>query len=173
MREQEAPSLQDLLDHIADLGRIVARQGTSLDHLVDDSRAAAARTRSAADVPLLVDLLALYVDAVRCAQTARSRRERAGFAALGSGLERIIAGRGGTLVMPARGTAFDPATMEAAAVVGTDDAALDRTVDELLEPGLWLTEIGRSVRSARVAVKQHKPSADGPRLTSPVNRPQQ
>lgn len=161
MPEQDEPSLQDLLDQISDLGRIVARQGASLDRLVDDSRAAAARARSAADVPLLVDLLALYVDATRCAQTARARRERAGFDALGAGLERLIAGRGGALVMPAPGTDFDPATMEAASVVSTDNATLDRTVDELLEPGLWLTEIGRSVRSARVVVRQHKPSADG------------
>lgn len=161
MPEQDEPSLQDLLDQISDLGRIVARQGASLDRLVDDSRAAAARARSGADVPLLVDLLALYVDSTRCAQTARSRRERAAFSALGSGIERLLAGRGGTLVIPRPGTDFDAATMEAATVVSTDDAALDRTINELLEPGLWLTEIGRSVRSARVAVRQHTPSADG------------
>lgn len=154
MPEQDEPSLQDLLDQLSDLGRIVARQGASLDRLVDDSRAAAALARSAADVPLLVDLLALYVDAVRCAQTARSRRERAGFDALAAGIQRLVVGRGGSLVTPAPGTPFDAATMEAATVVSTDDAALDRTVDELLEPGLWLTEIGRSVRSAKVAVRQ-------------------
>lgn len=159
--EPNEPSLQDLLDQISDLGRIVARQGASLDRLVDDSRTTAAQARSAADVPLLVDLLALHVDADRCARTARSRRERAGFDALAAGLERLVIGRGGALVTPAPGAGFDAATMEAAVVVSTDDEALDRTVDELLEPGLWLTEVGRSVRSARVAVRQHRPSADG------------
>lgn len=155
--ERTEPTLQDLLDQVSDLGRIVARQGASLDRLVDDSRAAAARARSGADVPLLLDLLALYSAALTCASTARSRRERAAFEAMATGLERLLAGRGAVLVMPSPGAAFDAACMEAAEVVATDDEQLDRTVDTLLEPGLSLAEAGRSVRAARVVVRRHQP----------------
>lgn len=151
------PSIQDLLDQIADLGRIVTRQGASIDRLVDDSRAAAARIRSGADLPLLLDLLALYSTALTCASTARSRRERAAFDAVAGGLERLMIGRGAVLVTPPLGTAFDAALMEASEIVATDDGALDRTVDAVLEPGLSLAEGGRSVRPARVVVRRHQP----------------
>ncbi len=43
-------------------------------------------------------------------------------------------------------------------MVATDDAALDRTVAALLEPGLEVG--GRSVRPARVAVHRHRPLRD-------------
>lgn len=148
------PSPQDLADAITDVGRIVARQGASLDRLVDDSRAAAARARAGADVPLLVDLLALHRDASACAATARSRRERDAFGAIAGGLERLINGRGGQLVVPAEGAAFDAASMDAVEVEATDDEAADRTVAAVLEPGLWLGEAGRSVRPARVVVRR-------------------
>lgn len=148
------PSLQDLADAVTDLGRIVARQGASLDRLLDDGRAAAARARAGADLPLLVDLLALHRDAAACAATARSRRERDAFGAVAGGLERLITGRGGQLVTPADGTAFDAATMDAVEVEPTDDPAADRTVAAVLEPGLWLTEAGRSARPARVVVRR-------------------
>lgn len=148
------PSPQDLLDAVSDLGRIVARQGASVDRLVDDSRAAAARSRAGADVSLVVDLFALHSDAAACASTARSRRERTAFEALASGLERLITGRGAALVMPLPGTDFDAVTMEAAEVVSTDDPTLDRSIESVLEPGLWLVEIGRSVRPARVVVRR-------------------
>jgi molecular chaperone GrpE len=129
------PSLQDLFDQICDLGRIVARQGASVDRLVDDARAAAGRARAGADIPLLLDLFALYSDATTCASTARSRRERAAFEALATGLERLLA---------------------VADVVATEDPTLDRTVDVLLEPGLRVTEAGRSVRPAQVVVRRHQ-----------------
>lgn len=148
------PSAQDLADAITDVGRIVARQGASLDRLVDDSRAAAARARAGADVPLLVDLLALHRDATTCAATARSRRERDAFDAIAGGLERLINGRGGQLVVPLEGAAFDAASMDAVEVEQTDDEAADRTVAAVLEPGLWLGEAGRSVRPARVVVRR-------------------
>lgn len=149
------PSLQDLADAVVDVGRLVARQAASIDRLVDDSRAAAARARVGADVPLLVDLLALHRDASACAATARSRREREAFGAVASGIERLIEGRGGRLVTPATGTAFDAVSMEAVEVVTTDDASRDRTVASLLEPGLVIADAGRSVRPARVAVHRY------------------
>jgi molecular chaperone GrpE len=104
-----------------------------------------------------VELFALYCDASACASTARSRRERAAFEALGSGLERLLVGRDATLVTPAPGVAFDGASMAAVEVVATDDPALDRTVVAVLAPGLWLTEVGRSVRPARVVVRRQQP----------------
>ncbi len=59
-------------------------------------------------------------------------------------------GRGGAVVAPAAGDPFSGASMEAAEIVGTDDAALDRTVAAVLDEGL---QVGaRSVRPARVAV---------------------
>jgi molecular chaperone GrpE len=150
------PSLQDLFDQICDLGRIVARQGASVDRLVDDARAAAGRARAGADIPLLLDLFALYSDATTCASTARSRRERAAFEALATGLERLLAGRGAALVTPSPGAAFDATSMAVADVVATEDPTLDRTVDVLLEPGLRVTEAGRSVRPAQVVVRRHQ-----------------
>ncbi len=142
------PSLQDIADRIDDVARLVTRQGATLGALAD-VRAAGP------DVPLLVDLLALLTDARRCAATARSRRERAGFSALAAGLERVLLGRGGTVVAPAVGEPFTGATMEAAETVPTDDPALDRRVAAVLEPGLLVA--GRSVRPARVAVLTRRP----------------
>jgi molecular chaperone GrpE len=142
------PSLQDLADKVDDLSRLVARQCAALAGLAD------AGARSGPDVPLLVDLHALRTDALTCAATTRTRKERAAFEAIACGLERLLAGRGGTLVAPRPGHPFSAATMEAAEVVDTDDAALDRTVAALLEPGLEVE--GRSVRPARVAVHRHR-----------------
>jgi molecular chaperone GrpE len=143
------PSLQDLVDKVDDLSRLVARQSAALARLADGG------TRAGPDVPLLVELHALRSDALACAATTRTRKERAAFEAIAAGLERLLAGRGGTLVSPRPGHAFSAATMEAAEVVATDDAALDRTVAALLEPGLEVD--GRSVRPARVAVHRHRP----------------
>jgi molecular chaperone GrpE len=148
------PSLQDLVDKVDDLSRLVARQSATLARLAD------AGTRTGPDVPLLVDLHALRSDALACAATTRTRKERAAFEAIAAGLERLLAGRGGTLVSPRPGHAFSAATMEAAEVVATDDAALDRTVAALLEPGLEVD--GRSVRPARVAVHRHRHPAPEP-----------
>lgn len=138
------PSLQDLSDKIDDLARLVARQTAVVAALADAPAAAGP------DIGLLVDLHALCRDTLACADTARSRRERAAFTAVAAGLERLIVGRGGALVAPAPGAVFDGAHMEAAEVVPTDDPARDRTVARLLEPGL--DAAGRSVRPARVAV---------------------
>ncbi|TWF80901.1 molecular chaperone GrpE [Pseudonocardia hierapolitana] len=138
------PSLQDLADKVDDLSRLVTRQSAALARLAEGG------TRAGPDVPLLVELHALRSDALACAATTRTRKERAAFEAIAAGLERLLAGRGGTLVSPRPGHAFSAATMEAAEVLTTDDAALDRTVAALLEPGLEVD--GRSVRPARVSV---------------------
>lgn len=149
------PSLQDLADKVDDLSRLVARQSATLGRLADGG------ARPGPDVPLLVELHALRCDALACAATSRTRKDRAAFEAIAAGLERLLAGRGGTLVSPRPGDPFRAATMEAAEVVDAGDAALDRTVAALLEPGLEVD--GRSVRPARVAVHRHRPpeSAEG------------
>ncbi|WP_415677343.1 nucleotide exchange factor GrpE [Tsukamurella hominis] len=49
------------------------------------------------------------------------------------------------------GEAFDPAVMEAAEVVATEDEGEDRTVAEVLAPGLSVP--ARNVRPARVVVR--------------------
>jgi molecular chaperone GrpE len=141
--------LQELVDKIDDLSRIVSRQSAALARLAEGG------TRAGPDVSLLVELHALRSDALACAATTRTRKERSAFEAIAAGLERLLAGRGGALVSPRAGHAFSAATMEAAEVVATDDAALDRTVAELLEPGLEVD--GRSVRPARVTVHRHEP----------------
>lgn len=148
---------QDLVDALSDLGRVVTRQGQAIDRLVDDARASAARDRAGADIPLLVDLLALHRDATACAATARSRREREAFTVIASGLERTIQGRGGLLVWPAAGDDFDALSMEAAEVVPTSEDGQDRTIARVLDAGLMLADPRRSVRPARVAV--HRLSA--------------
>jgi molecular chaperone GrpE len=138
------PSLQDLADKVDDLSRLVTRQSAALARLAEGG------TRAGPDVPLLVELHALRSDALACAATTRTRKERAAFEAIAAGLERLLAGRGGALVSPRPGHPFSAATMEAAEVLTTDDATLDRTVAALLEPGLEVD--GRSVRPARVSV---------------------
>lgn len=145
------PSLQDLADKLDDLGRVLSRQSATIGGLTD------ARTSTGPDVALLVELHALLTDALACADTARSKRERAAFTALAGGLERVLAGRGGAVVMPAVGEDFSGTTMEAVEGVATDEAAADRTVAAVL--GAGLTAGGRSVRPARVAVHRHRPDA--------------
>lgn len=145
------PTLGDIADKVDDVARLLARQAGTLGAIAD-ARAAG----SGPDVPLLVELHALRVDALRCAATARSRRERTGFEAVAGGLERLLAGRGGAVVAPLVGEPFSGSSMEAVEVLPTGDAGLDRTVAELLEPGLLVG--GRSVRPARVAVHRHRPA---------------
>jgi molecular chaperone GrpE len=148
--------LGDIADKLDDVARLLARQGRTLGAIAD---AGAADGRP--DLALLVELHALRVDALRCAETARSRRERGGFDALAAGLDRLLVGRGGTPVSPAAGEPFSGSTMEAVEVLPTADPELDRTVARLLEPGLLAG--GRSVRPARVAVHRHRPDpADSP-----------
>lgn len=153
------PTLTDVADKVDDLTRLVTRHGVTLGTLADARGVAAGP-----DLPLLVDLLALLGDAQRCAATARSRRERAAFAAIGAGLERLLTGRGGVLVTPRPGDPFSGATMEAAEIVATDDEARDRTVAEALGTGLQVA--GRSARPARVAVYRHRPGQSTSAMTS-------
>jgi molecular chaperone GrpE len=146
----------DLAERLDDLTRALTRQAATLDRMADEARAREAKERAGADLPLLVDLLALHGDAAACAATARTRRERDAFTAVAAGLARLIAGRGGELVVPAAGAEFDPASMDATEVRPTDDAGLDRLVAAVLAPGLRLTALGRTVRPARVAVHRHR-----------------
>jgi molecular chaperone GrpE len=136
-------TLQDVADKVDDVARALSRQAATLGALSDGQAAGP-------DVPLLVELHALRVDALACAATARTHRERGAFTAMAAGLERLLLGRGGTPVAPAPGAAFDARTMEAAEVTRTADPARDRTVAAVLEPGLSVGP--RSIRPARVAV---------------------
>jgi molecular chaperone GrpE len=147
------PTLSDIADKVDDVARLVSRQASTLGALAD-----AAGPKGGPDLPLLVELHALRTDALACAATARSRRERVAFEAVATGLERLLVGRGGAVVAPAAGEPFSGARMEAVEVLPTDDPALDRTVAALLEPGL--TAGGRSIRPARVAVHRHTPQPD-------------
>lgn len=139
--------LAELGEQVSDLALMVARQTRTIERLVD-----AAKTPSAAagvDSALLVDLFALHTDAATCAVSA-SEADRPAFELLRAGLERLIVGRGGAVVAPPAGTDFDARTMEAVDVHPTDDTSADRTVAELLRPGLVVGE--RSVRPAAVVV---------------------
>jgi molecular chaperone GrpE len=144
------PTLTDIADKIDDVARLLARQSATLGTIAD-ARAA----DTGPDLALLVELHALRVDALRCAATARSRRERGAFEAVAGGLERLLAGRGGTVVTPLVGEPFSGSSMEAVQVLPAPEPELDRTVAELLEPGLLVG--GRSVRPARVVVHRHRP----------------
>ncbi len=143
-------TLQDVADRVDDVARALVRQAVTLGALTDGRGAAEL------DVPLLVELHTLRVDALACAATARSRRERDAFAAMAAGLERLLVGRGGTVLAPDVGAAFDGHTMEVVQVTPTDDPAADRTVAALLEPGLSVGP--RSVRPARVTVRRLSPA---------------
>ena len=145
-----------IIERLEDLTRALKRQATGIDRLAEDARAREAKERAGADVPLLIDLFALHSDANACAQTAESPRERDAFDAIATSLERLIVGRGGEPVIPAPGTDFDPATMEAAEVRPTDLASQDRLVADVLTPGLRVTTVGRTLRPARVAVFRHR-----------------
>ena len=86
-------TLQDVADKVDDVARALTRQAATLGALTD-------RREAGPDVPLLVELHALRADALACAATARSHRERDGFTALAAGLERLLVGRGGAVVAP-------------------------------------------------------------------------
>lgn len=140
-------SLAQLSEQVSDLAIVIARQSRTIERLVD-----AARSPTAApgvDTALLVDLFALYTDAATCAVSA-SEADRPAFELLRAGLERLIVGRGGTVVAPVPGTDFDARTMEAVEVRPAADVSADRTVAELLRPGLTAAE--RSIRPAAVVV---------------------
>jgi molecular chaperone GrpE len=146
------PTLVDIADKVDDVARMLARQAGTLSALVD-----ARPAETGPDLPLLVELHTLRLDALRCADTARSRRERTAFEALAGGLGRLLAGRGGIVVEPVVGEPFSGSTMEVADVRPAASADDDRTVAELLEPGLRVGT--RSVRAARVAVYRYRDRA--------------
>ncbi|WP_238421839.1 nucleotide exchange factor GrpE [Gordonia sp. 'Campus'] len=153
---QQIDALAQLREQVSDLALVVARQTRTIERLVDATRAPAGP--AAADTSLLVDLFALHTDATTCAASA-SDADRPAFELLRAGLERVIAGRGGVVVSPVPGVEFDARTMEAVDVRTADDAAADRTVAELLRPGLLVGE--RSVRPAAVVVHRHFVAKDG------------
>lgn len=148
---EPGPRDDRLAERVEDLARILARQAGTVERLADAEGARAARDRAGADLPLVVELFALLGEVTACADTAESERERAAFAAVAARVERLLVGRGGTVVTPGVGEAFDPAVMEAADVVATEDAGEDRTVAEVLAPGLSVP--ARNVRPARVVVR--------------------
>ncbi|MFT3659838.1 MAG: nucleotide exchange factor GrpE [Gordonia sp. (in: high G+C Gram-positive bacteria)] len=133
-----------LADRVHDLTMLVAAQSQILAELADAERARAAEQ---ADLPLLVELFALYTDAATCA--AAPGPDAAAFGALRDGLERLITGRGGTVVVPAAGDDFSARTMEAVDTVPAGESPAG-TVVELLRPGLVVGD--RSVRAAMVVV---------------------
>ncbi|MFW0797128.1 nucleotide exchange factor GrpE [Gordonia sp. CPCC 205515] len=148
----DAADLQEHLDRLAeqvqDLTRVVARQAKALDILVASD---SARSGQRTDTALLVDLFALFTDADTCARSAASDRETTAFTALRDGLERLIAGRDGAVIVPRAGDEFDVSVMEAGdtrPAVGNQEIA--GTVVEVIRPGLVVA--GRSVRPALVTV---------------------
>lgn len=158
----ELPRTAEILD---DLTRTIARQQATIERLVDGVRRLESTGRSGADVPLLVDLSAIRSDAIGCARTAQSERERTGFEALAAAIDRLIVGRGGGVVTPAVGGDFSAATMEVAEVVRTDDPAEDRTIDRVVAEGLRLAEsagTSRSIRPALVVVRRYRGSTQRP-----------
>ena len=151
--ENPADPLAHLAERIEDLTRVIARQAATIDRLADAAKARDRRDRTGADLPLVLELFALHTDTTACAATSESPRERAAFEAVATRIERLIVGRGGTLVTPRPDDAFDSLTMEAADVAKTDDPALDRTVESVVQTGLTIS--GRSVRPAGVVVRRH------------------
>ncbi|MFC9999437.1 nucleotide exchange factor GrpE [Nocardia sp. NPDC127526] len=152
-----ATSFDQITERIDDLARVLARQAGTLERLADDAKARAQRERAGADVPLVVDLFALYNDARSFAATAASETERIAFEAFAARVERLLAGRGGQLVDPAPDSEFDALTMEAADVAAAADPSLDRTISEVIQPGL--TAAGRSLRPAKVIVRRYREAA--------------
>lgn len=152
--ERDADGTGVLAERIDDLTRVIARQANTLERLADDAKARAQRERAGADVPLVVELFALYGDALSLAATAHSETEQAAFETFAGRVERLLTGRGGQIVSPVAGAGFDALTMEAADVTATADPEADRTVDSVLQPGLTIAD--RSVRPARVIVRRHK-----------------
>ncbi|WP_084534475.1 nucleotide exchange factor GrpE [Nocardia yamanashiensis] len=149
------PATDRITERIDDLARVIARQAATIERLADDAKARDRRERAGADVPLVVELFALFDDARTLAATAGSDTERAAFETFANRLERLLTGRGGQTVEPKPGAPFDALTMEAADVLPTGESDLDRTVHSVVQPGL--TVAGRSVRPAKVVVHRHRP----------------
>ncbi|MFX0576670.1 nucleotide exchange factor GrpE [Nocardia nepalensis] len=149
-----AALLAQLAERIEDLTRVIARQATTIDRLADEAKARAQRDRTGADLPLLIELFALHTDTAACATTAESPREREAFDAITTRIERLIVGRGGSVISPRPGDTFDSLHMEAAEVTTTETPDADRTVATTIHPGLTVS--GRSVRPAAVVVRRYR-----------------
>lgn len=74
-----------VLERVDDLARVIARQAGTIERLVDEAKARAQRERAGADLPLVVELFALYGDARTLADTAGSETERAAFETFAGG----------------------------------------------------------------------------------------
>ena len=133
--------LAHLTERVEDLTRVVVRQAQTLDQLVDADRARA----SGPDLPLLVELFSIFIDADSCARSGD-----AAFAAISGSLERLITGRGGTVITPSVGDPFEVSTMEAVGVRPVEGDTEPRTVADPIRPGLLVGP--RSVRPAMVVV---------------------
>ena len=140
--------LAALAGQVQDLTRVVTRQAAALDRLVAADRA---RSGPRTEAKLINELFAVFVDADLCVRSAESEREARAFTALRDGLERLIAGAGGTVVAPRPGDPFDVTVMEASDVTPIDGTpAVAETVADVIRPGLTIA--GRSVRPALVVV---------------------
>ncbi len=147
-------SLDRITERIDDLARVIARQAATIERLADASKLKTREERAEADAPLIRDLFALHGLAQAFASTTESEPDRQGFETISRRVERMLAERGGELVTPFRGTDFDPETMEAAELTGTDDPAMDRTVESVIQPGLTIGD--RSIRPAKVVVRRYR-----------------
>lgn len=154
----EAADVALIAEQVTDLARVLARQAQSLERLADADRQRAAAASAGADVSLLVDLHALYIDAATCVATAATEADRTAFAALRDSLERIILGRGGAIVAPGVGAEFDARSMEAIETRAGDSAS-DRTIAEVVRPGLRVGD--RVARPALVVVYRGGPTSAG------------
>lgn len=143
-----------ITERIDDLARVIARQAATIERLADAAKLKDREERAEADAPLLRDLFALHGLAQTFVSTSNSEPDRQGFEAINRRVERMLAERGGELVTPFRGTAFDPETMEAAEVAGTDDPEADKTVESVIQPGLTIGD--RSIRPAKVVVRRYR-----------------
>lgn len=154
--EVSAPTLDRITERIDDLARVIARQAATIERLADEAKLKIRDERAEHDAPLIRDLFALHGLAQTFASTSNSEPDRQGFEAMGRRVERMLTERGGQLVTPFRGTAFDPDTMEAAELTDTDDPTADRTVESVIQPGLTVGD--RSIRPAKVVVRRYRRS---------------
>ncbi|WP_369640302.1 nucleotide exchange factor GrpE [Nocardia sp. JMUB6875] len=149
-----AQTLDRITERIDDLARVIARQAATIERLADEAKVQIRDERAEADAPLIRDLFALHGLAQTFASTSNSEADRPGFEAISRRVERMLTERGGQLVTPFRGAAFDPDVMEAAELSDTDDPDADRTVESVIQPGLTVGD--RSIRPAKVVVRRYR-----------------
>lgn len=149
-----ATSLDRITERIDDLARVIARQAATIERLADEAKVQIRDERAEADAPMLRDLFALHGLAQTFASTSNSEADRPGFEAISRRVERMLTERGGQLVTPFRGAAFDPEVMEAAELADTNDPEADRTVESVIQPGLTVGD--RSIRPAKVVVRRYR-----------------